>query len=81
MAIFEYVCDGCGKVSEALVYPGDEEPTRCPHCGGRGLTRLISAPSVVKSGSGPQGGRTCCGKTERCDTPPCTRDRTCTRDR
>ena len=25
-------------------------------------------------------GTTCCGKTERCETPPCSLDNTCRRD-
>jgi len=32
MPIYEYVCDKCGKKSEEVVLPGQEEPSTCP-CG------------------------------------------------
>jgi len=56
---------------------------KCPKCGGD-VYRLISGGSgfIMKGGQGRFGrsggtcsledeGRTCCGRTERCDKPPC----------
>ena len=76
MPIYEYECISCGRVHETLVR-SREEPSACPACGGE-LKRLISASHVaVVAGRG--GGTTCCGREERCDTPPCSEGGGCRR--
>ena len=45
MPIFEYSCQKCRHEFEALVRPG-KQPPACPSCGGTGLERRLSIPSV-----------------------------------
>ncbi|RPF42562.1 putative FmdB family regulatory protein [Thermodesulfitimonas autotrophica] len=71
MPTYDYRCQKCGHVWEARLNQGDTPPQSCPRCGSKELQRLFPAPHVAKSGSRP-GGRTCCGREERCTTPPCT---------
>ena len=44
MPIYEYRCNGCGKVSSFLTRSVSEtlEPT-CTYCGGRGLTKTVTS--------------------------------------
>ena len=74
MPIFEYRCARCGAVSEFLegVVSGGTE-RRCRSCGSVDLERIFSVSNVSSGGHfiGSQGGRTCCGRDERCDIPPC----------
>ena len=82
MPIYEYRCVKCGKSSEFLVGVGQEKTEiRCKNCGSTEMTRMVSAP-FVSSGKGiigSQHGKTCCGRDERCDTPPCSDDGSCSR--
>src|SRR5512141_3104039 len=47
MPIFEYRCEGCGEILEALVRGSDVEPSSCAACGGK-LSRLVSLPADLK---------------------------------
>jgi len=80
MPIYEYRCKECGKVFE-LFHKGLEtgEVSVCPDCGSKRLEKLVSAPAAVIIGGSHSKGTTCCGKTERCDSPPCSTDGTCKR--
>jgi len=79
MPIYEYKCQSCGQVSEFLVHSfSGNENLKCPGCGSHNLERLISAPSLVKSNAAAPG-TTCCGRTERCETPPCSVGERCRR--
>jgi putative FmdB family regulatory protein len=79
MPIYEYKCRSCGQVSEFLVHSWSEsEDLRCPKCGSHSLDRLLSIPSLLKEKSNPPGS-TCCGRTERCETPPCSTGGHCRR--
>ncbi|MGQ9546374.1 MAG: FmdB family zinc ribbon protein [Dehalococcoidia bacterium] len=80
MPIYEYKCQECGKVSEILIRSFDSQDVQCPACGGRKLDKLLSA-SYALSAEAPTPGRTCCGKEERCETPPCSWENACRRDR
>jgi putative FmdB family regulatory protein len=74
MPIFEYRCTRCGTVCEFLEGVGSGRPEkRCSSCGSEDLERIFSASNVSTGGHfiGAQGGTTCCGREERCDTPPC----------
>lgn len=51
MPLYEYQCQSCGKVSEALQKMNDPPLSTCEACGGP-LKRLISAPAVQFKGSG-----------------------------
>ncbi len=82
MPIYEYRCENCGKVVEVLQKSFTEkEPPVCVNCGSTKMRKLISFPgSIVMGGSSPKG-TTCCGREERCSTPPCSDDGVCRRDR
>lgn len=77
MPIYEYRCGNCGERVEVLVRSKNDEP-RCPNCGSTLLEKLISAPHVMRGNPRPSG-RTCCGRDERCDAPPCSTRGTCWR--
>jgi len=83
MPIYEYKCNMCGKISEFLVGIGRDETSefKCEYCGSKELTKVFSKSHVSKSNHtiGQQKGKTCCGRDERCDTPPCSDDGICKR--
>ena len=68
--IYDFRCRDCGQVVELLVRETRSEEIFCPACQGR-MERLPSAARLVRSSRG-QGGFTCCGREERCETPPCS---------
>ncbi|MFH2126396.1 MAG: zinc ribbon domain-containing protein [Pseudomonadota bacterium] len=53
MPIYEFRCDGCGQVFEHLALSQKEQKqASCPECGGKDLSRVMSAcASVVESSS------------------------------
>ena len=79
MPIYQYRCHECGEVSEFLLYSFSEGMDLvCSACGSHNLERLISAPSLLKS-SNTTPGATCCGREERCESPPCSTGEWCGR--
>jgi putative FmdB family regulatory protein len=82
MPVYEYRCDSCGKVVEILQrsYTQKESPV-CPHCGATEMRKLISSPGSIVMGGSSRPGATCCGREERCSTPPCSDTGECRRDR
>jgi putative FmdB family regulatory protein len=81
MPIYEYRCRACGNLTEVLVLSAkNREGPTCSSCGGTDLEKALTAPaSVVMAGGTPKGG-TCCGRDERCATPPCSAGGPCRRD-
>jgi putative FmdB family regulatory protein len=79
MPIYEYRCLECGKISEIFLHSLNSQNVQCPACGSYKLDKLFSTPYTLKAGASTHG-TTCCGKTERCETPPCSLDDTCRRD-
>jgi putative FmdB family regulatory protein len=77
MPIYDYRCGECETTFEAQVRSGDA--VACPHCGSTTLKKLLSAPAVLKGQSARPAGHTCCGREERCDTPPCSAGGGCCR--
>jgi putative FmdB family regulatory protein len=77
MPIYEYRCRDCGTTFEALVR--DERSVTCPHCGDSSLDKLLSAPFISSGRTARQAGHTCCGREERCETPPCSEGGECRR--
>ena len=75
MPIYEYRCRDCNVTFEMLVRAGTV--VTCPHCGSVSLDKLISAPFVLSGRTVQQPGHTCCGREERCDTPPGSVGETC----
>lgn len=78
MPIYEYKCLECGKISEIFLRSPDTENVECPICGSKSLQKLLSASYAIRMDASMPG-RTCCGRTERCETPPCSSDGTCRR--
>jgi len=80
MPIYEYKCEDCNKITEIfLKSKDDKEIPVCKYCGSKKLTKQISVPGAVIMGSSYPKGTTCCGRTERCETPPCSSDGVCKR--
>lgn len=77
MPIYEYRCLECGEPSEIFLRSGNES-VECLFCGSKNLEKLFSASYAIRM-STPVPGRTCCGRTERCEAPPCSPDDACRR--
>jgi putative FmdB family regulatory protein len=77
MPIYEYKCRGCGEVMEVFT-KNQAEAVKCPHCGSEEMEKLFSSSYMIRMGSSSPG-RTCCGREERCDTPPCSDGGVCRR--
>lgn len=81
MPLYEYKCQDCGKVIEVFVRSVNKKlDLACPDCKSKNLKKIFSAPSAVIMGGLSKQGLTCCGRTERCDTPPCSDGNVCKRD-
>ncbi len=89
MPTYEYQCESCGYKFEKFQNMNENPLKKCPKCG-RKIKRLIGAGmGVIFRGRGfyatdyknnnPSPNRTCCGRTERCDKPPCSDDGICKR--
>ena len=52
MPIYEYLCEGCGKVNEKLQKVNDPPPPRCDECGSRKLAKLVSRSAFQLKGGG-----------------------------
>jgi putative FmdB family regulatory protein len=52
MPIYEYACDNCGHVFDALQKMSDDPLTDCPECGEPRLKKLLSAPNFRLKGGG-----------------------------
>lgn len=74
MPIYEYECLKCGGVSEFIegVSAAPSEKV-CRHCGGEALRRILpqGVTSRMEGVIGRRAGATCCGRQERCGSPPC----------
>ena len=82
MPISEYRCRDCNKVTELLIRSDkDQENLLCRYCGSKELSKILSKSNIVASPNmiGSEGSTTCCGRTERCDSPPCSDDGVCKR--
>jgi putative FmdB family regulatory protein len=81
MPIYEYRCVDCGKVSEILQRSlTQEERPVCAHCGSIKMERMISSLGSIVMGGSSLPGTTCCGREERCSSPPCSEGGVCRRD-
>ena len=80
MPIYEYECLSRGGLSEFIEGVSSGATDRmCKHCGCVSLRRVLSkgVTSRMDGMMGAQGGRTCCGREERCGSPPCSEPGTC----
>ena len=78
MPVYDYRCRDCGKLQEVFVRSIGGSPQSCAGCGGEHLERVPSAFHMLSSPRG-SGATTCCGRDERCDSPPCSTDDVCRR--
>jgi putative FmdB family regulatory protein len=78
MPIYDFKCGECGRVTEILIRDTDGQEIKCPDCGGS-LEKLISSSTFLMKAASPASGRTCCGRSERCETPPCSTGEGCRR--
>ncbi|MDR0354928.1 MAG: zinc ribbon domain-containing protein [Deltaproteobacteria bacterium] len=76
MPIYEFECDSCRQITEAMRKFSDPPLTVCPHCGGK-LEKLISMNSFQLKGGGwyvtdyarKKGDSTCPAKSAKTDKP------------
>jgi len=52
MPIYEYRCSACGHEKETLQRMSDKPLTKCPKCGKRAFTKLVSAAGFQLKGTG-----------------------------
>ena len=79
MPIYQYKCRECGEVSDFFLHGFiSTETLACPNCGSHNLDKLISVSNLLK-GKATSPGTTCCGRNERCETPPCSTGERCRR--
>ena len=77
MPIYDCKCRECGRVSEILLHNA-VQVAHCPNCGSDNMERLFSASYMIKTDA-PAPGSTCCGRTGRCEMPPCSTGDVCRR--
>jgi putative FmdB family regulatory protein len=80
MPLYEYKCAACSEITEFLEGVMQEKAIRqCSSCGSVDLTRILSKGVSSRMGQiiGSQGGKTCCGREERCNTSPCAQGAAC----
>ncbi|MFC2039349.1 zinc ribbon domain-containing protein [Chloroflexota bacterium] len=78
MPIYDFRCRECGKMSEVFVRGTEGGDARCPDCASEDLERLVSTSYMIRTDASAPG-TTCCGKAERCEAPPCSKDDGCQR--
>jgi putative FmdB family regulatory protein len=79
MPIYDYRCQDCGKISEIFLNGVDNAKSiACPVCGSGRMEKLFSASYLLQTETRAPG-KTCCGKAERCETPPCSTGDICSR--
>jgi putative FmdB family regulatory protein len=76
MPLYDYRCTECKQVSEILINSVSTQTVRCPECGSQNMEKLISASYMIKMDRSVPGA-TCCGRSERCGSPPCSSGNTC----
>lgn len=67
MPIYEYVCAGCGKSFEALVY--GEKKAECPGCSGTELEQKFSSYAVRSSSGATAAAPRAAGSCGSCGDP------------
>lgn len=79
MPIYEYRCLDCGSLSEFIVGVGfGNTSLLCRQCGSHRLEKMLSLVNPIKAKERAPG-HTCCGREERCSTPPCSTGNGCRR--
>ena len=52
MPIYEYLCEGCGRISEVMQKITDPAPRTCPECGSKKIAKLVSRTAFQLKGGG-----------------------------
>ena len=52
MPIYEYLCEGCGRITEVMQKLSDPPPRTCAECGSRKIAKLVSRTSFQLKGGG-----------------------------
>jgi putative FmdB family regulatory protein len=81
MPVYDYTCQTCHKGFELFLRSYQISEVSCPHCGSQAVEKKISAPGVLVKTSSSRTETTCCGRDERCDTPPCSQGEVCHKER
>ncbi|MBN1999109.1 zinc ribbon domain-containing protein [candidate division KSB1 bacterium] len=76
MPTFDYKCENCGTF-EIFQKISDPVLEICPDCGAIVERKISGGAGIIMGGSSRSGGRTCCGREERCETPPCSAGECC----
>jgi len=71
MPIYEFECQQCHHVFEALVRGADAAPTRCDRCGGRKLKKLVSVFGFASAGNGSSGSSSSGSACASCTATSC----------
>ena len=77
MPVYDFKFRECGQLSEILLRDHIQKAC-CPNCGGENLERLFSASYLIKT-EAETSATTCCGRAERCGSPPCSTGDMCRR--
>jgi putative FmdB family regulatory protein len=72
MPIYEYQCKECGAVSEYLMHHSSTDQILCKTCGSTLMEKVLSPTAMLSKIPRRAPGKTCCGREERCATPPCS---------
>ncbi len=81
MPIYEYRCNNCGRIQEFLIIGDNDTEIVCPNCGSKDMERVLSATFFSLNSYQRMPGRTCCGREERCSSPPCETEGRCRRNK
>lgn len=76
MPIYEYCCSACGETFELIQKIGDPAPENSPCCSAPSQ-RALSVPARHSNLLPRSPGKTCCGRDERCEIPPCSGRQSC----
>ena len=76
MKLYEFKCEDCGNIFELL--KDEIVKLKCSICGSENIKRMFSLPLIVKDYAKNED-KTCCGRDERCSTPPCGDNGACVR--
>ena len=52
MPIYEYLCEGCGMITELMQKMTDPSPKTCPECGSKRIAKLVSRSAFQLKGGG-----------------------------
>ena len=76
MPLYDYRCSTCGEIFEHLQGLSEPDPTTSPCCEAP-VERTLGIPADHRGRHARPAGRTCCGREERCDSPPCGDGQSC----